>query len=108
MAQKSILAVGNDWNICYNITMKSDKKRENFIKKRKYLFWYVKNPEKVSDEALVEAVLNLGDWDDVQKLIDLLGIKQVAEIFESKAFVQRSNYRPEVKNYFKLYFSKHA
>jgi hypothetical protein len=82
--------------------------RETFIKKRKHLFWYVKHPEKVSDESLVEAVLNLGDWDDVQKLIKLMGIKRVAEIFNKKAFISRSNYRPEVKNYFKLYFSKYA
>lgn len=82
--------------------------REQFIKKRKYLFWYVKDPTKVSDEALVEAVLNLGDWDDVQKLFQILEIKKVADIFEKKAFVTRSNYRPEIKNYFKLYFAKYA
>jgi hypothetical protein len=82
--------------------------REQFIKKRKYLFWYVKEPEKVSDESLVEAVLNLGDWDDVQKLFKLMGIKRVAEIFKKKANVPRSNYRPEVKNYFTLYFNKYA
>lgn len=82
--------------------------REKFILERKFLFWYVKRPERVSDESLVEAVLNLGDWDDVQKLIKLLGIRRVAAIFKKKAFVPRSNYRPEVKNYFKLYFAKYA
>jgi hypothetical protein len=83
-------------------------KREKFILKRKYLFWYVKDPTKVDDASLVEAVLNLGNWDDVQELIKLMGIKKMAEIFEKKAYVQRSNYRPEVKNYFKLYFTKYA
>lgn len=83
--------------------------REQFIKKRKYLFWYIKDPEKnVNDESLVEHVLNYGDWDDVQKLFKLLGIKKAARIFRKKAFVNRSNYRPEVKNYFKLYFAKYA
>lgn len=82
--------------------------REQFIKKRKYLFWYIKNPEKVDDASLVEHILNYGDWDDVQKLIKLLGMKKVAGIFENKAFTKRSNYRPEVKNYFKLYFAKYA
>lgn len=83
-------------------------KRDKFILERKHLFWYVKDPTKVSDESLVEAVLNLGDWDDVQKLEKLLGIRKMAEIFERKAFAKRSNYRPEVKNYFKLYFAKYA
>ena len=47
-----------------------------FIKKRKYLVWYVKDPEKLNNEAIVEAVLNYGDWDDVQKMIKILGIKK--------------------------------
>jgi hypothetical protein len=82
--------------------------REEFIKKRKYLFWYVKNPEKVSDESLVEAVLNLGDWDDVQELIAMMGMRKVADIFEKKAFVKRSNYDKRTVNFFNLYFARHA
>lgn len=81
---------------------------KDFIKKRRYLFWYVKNPTKVSNESLVEAVLNLGDWDDVKKMIKILGVKKVAIIFNKQSNKKRSNYRPEVKNYFKLYFAKYA
>lgn len=83
-------------------------KREKFILERKFLFWYVKRPEKVSDESLVEAVLNLGDWDDVQKLIKLMGIKKVAAIFHKETNRTRVNYDPKIINYFKLYFAKHA
>jgi hypothetical protein len=84
--------------------------REQFIKKRNYLFWYVKEPEKVSDESLVEAVLNLGNWEDFKKLIKLLGIKKVAKIFKKETSPKRirTNYRPEVKNFFSLYFKRHA
>lgn len=82
--------------------------REQFIKKRKYLFWYVKNPEKVSDESLVEAVLNLGDWEDVQKLIKLMGIKKVAGIFKKETSRNRVNYSKRTLNFFNLYFSRHA
>lgn len=83
---------------------------KKFIRERKYLFWYVKNPENVSHESLVEAVLNLGNWNDVQKLFKLLGIKKVAKIFKKETGPKRMriNYRPEVKNYFSLYFKKHA
>jgi hypothetical protein len=37
-------------------------------------------------ESIAENVLNFGDWDDVQELIRIIGIKKVAEIFwkESK------------------------
>ena len=82
--------------------------RENFIKKRAYLFWYIKNPEKVSDEALVEAILNFGEWQDVQKLFKILKIGKIAKIFKKQINKKRTNYNPKIKNYFKLYFKKYA
>ena len=83
-------------------------KREKFIEKRKYLFWYVKDPLKVSDDSLVEAVLNLGDWDDFQELIKLLGVNRISEIFEKNTNRPRVNYDKKIINYFKLYFAKYA
>jgi adenylate cyclase class IV len=82
--------------------------RKKFIEKRKHLFWYVKDPTKVSDEALVEAVLNLGDWDDVQKLIKLLGIRKVASVFKKETNRKRVNYGEKTVNLFNLYFLRHA
>lgn len=81
-----------------------------FIKSKPYLLWYVKDKSKVSPEAVVEAVLNYGDWPDVQKLIKILGIKKVAKIFNQQQHLSsgRTNYRPEVANYFNLYFKKYA
>ena len=81
---------------------------KEFIKKRKYLVWYVKDVTRLSDEAIVEAVLNYGNWDDVQKMIKILGIKKTARIFRIQSRHQRCNYRPEVKNYFALYFKRYA
>lgn len=81
---------------------------QQFIKKRKYLVWYVKNPEKLNNEAIVEAVLNYGDWDDVQEMIRILGIKKTAVIFREKSKQKRCNYLPDIKNYFTLYFNKYA
>lgn len=82
-----------------------------FIKKRPYLIWHTKNYEDLSPESIVEAVLNYGDWDDVQTLIKILGIKKMARIFRKKSKLSkigRQNYRPEIINYFNLYFKKHA
>jgi len=81
---------------------------ENFIKKRRNLVWYVKDLEHLSKEAIVEAVLNYGDFDDVKKLFSILGIKNVARIFRKQTKRRRINYRPEIKNYFRLYFKKYA
>jgi len=83
----------------------------DFIKKRKYLIWWVKDYDKLKAESIVEATLNYGDWDDVQTLIKILGIKKVAKIFREKSkpsAVGRQNYFPEVIHYFKLYFGKYA
>ena len=45
-----------------------------FIKERPYLIWYVskENLGKLNDESIVEHVLNYGNWDDVQKMIEIL------------------------------------
>ena len=81
---------------------------KEFIKKRKHLLWYIKDFENISEEAIVEAVLNYGDFDDINKLINILGIKKVADIFRKKIKNKRCNFNPKIKNYFKLYFKKYA
>ena len=81
---------------------------QKFIKKRPYLIWYTKNYDGLSEEAIVESVLNYGDWDDVKKIFAISGIKKIAAIFRKQTKKKRNNYRPEIKNYFQLYFQKHA
>jgi len=79
-----------------------------FIKKRSHLVWYVKNPEELSPEAVVEAVLNYGDFEDVKKLFSIVGIKETARIFRKQMRRTRVNYDPKVAHYFRLYFEKYA
>lgn len=79
-----------------------------FIRKRKHLFWSTKNYDGLSKEAVVEGILNYGDMHDVRELIALLGVKEVSKIFHEQTNRLRINYRPEVKNYFQLYFQKYA
>ncbi len=80
----------------------------DFVKKRKHLFWSTKNYDGLSNDAVVEGVLNYGDMNDVRELIALLGIQEVARIFRENTNRARINYRPEVVNYFQLYFQKYA
>ncbi len=80
----------------------------DFIKQRKYLVWDVGDYDALDDASIVEATLNYGTWDDIQELIRIMGIKQVAEVFRAHAHQRRSNYYPKVANYFDLYFSKYA
>ena len=82
----------------------------DFISKRKHLIWYVKDYRALSEESIVEATLNYGDWDDVRKVIGILGIERMASIFRKQMATgrQRGNYYPDVANYFNLYFDKYA
>ena len=80
----------------------------DFMSRRKQLIWYVKDLRALDERSVVEHVLNYGNWRDFQKLISILGIKKIAEIFREQVARKRKNYRKEVVNYFRLYFDKHA
>jgi hypothetical protein len=83
-------------------------KLKKYMKARKHIVWYVKNPEDLPAESIVEHTLNYGNWDDVQELIKIIGIKKMADVFKKQTSGLRTNYRPEVTNYFKLYFNKYV
>ena len=82
----------------------------DFISERKHLIWYVKDYRALNEEAIVEATLNYGDWNDVQKVIRIMGIERVATIFRKQMVTgrQRGNYYPDVANYFNLYFDRYV
>lgn len=84
-------------------------KKQKLIKDNAHLFWYVdKNSlSKISDESLVESILNFGDWKSVQKLIEVLSIEKVSEIFFKQIERKRVNYRVPTMNFFKIYFNEH-
>lgn len=79
-----------------------------FIKKRPYLIWHTKNHENLTPDSVVEAVLNYGNWDDVQEMIKIIGVEKTAKIFKLHSLQKRSNYREKTKQYFSLYFKKYA
>ena len=82
----------------------------DFIKKRKHLIWYTNNFDGLNKEAIVEATLNYGNWEDVQQLIKIMGMKKVARVFKAQTSPQRMriNYRPDIKHFFTLYFKHHV
>ncbi len=79
------------------------------LKDRNDLVWWVpeESKENISDEMTLEAVLNYGTWQDVQAAINILGWSDSGSIFSSLDSAKRSNLRPEVRHFFKLYFEKH-
>ena len=80
----------------------------DLVKKKKHLFWSTKNYDGLSEDIIVENFVNYGDMDDINQMIDILGIKKVNRIFQKQIKRERNNYYPQVKNYFKLFFKKYA
>lgn len=77
------------------------------VEKKPFLFWDCKDLKGLSAEAIVEAILTRGDFDDFMELINILGIKRVAEIFYKQTSVKRKNYGKKTENYFRLFFERH-
>lgn len=90
--------------LCYDKNMTLAE----FIKQRKYLIWYTDNYDNLGPESITEAVLNYGDFNDINELKKIIGIKKMAVIFKTAAKRKRTNLRPEIINYFTLYFKKYA
>ena len=80
----------------------------DIIRKKPYLIWYTKDYDALDEDAVVEAVLSGGQWDDVQQLISVLGMKHIAGIFRRQIARQRSNYQPKVADFFSRYFNRYA
>ncbi len=81
---------------------------EKFAKKRPYLFWSTNNYKNLSPAVVLENTLNYGNFDDVKEALKVIGLKKSAAIFKKQISGKRVNYRPEIANYFKLYFKKYA
>ncbi|MEA3499396.1 MAG: hypothetical protein U9R41_00020 [Candidatus Marinimicrobia bacterium] len=90
-------------------TMKIDSKlKKEIVEKNKVLFWDENDLDKVSKELVVEKNLSFGTFDTVQKMINIIGMKDVAKIFKTKIKNKRHNFSFQTENYFTLYFKKHA
>jgi len=64
--------------------------------------------ENVSIEFLLETILNYGSLESVKKMIELIGFEKAHEVFRKQISNERNNYFPPVKNFFELYFRRHA
>jgi len=86
---------------------------KKFIEDHQHLFWYSPAPksETVSDELLVEMVLNYGNMNELRGLFTVMGIRGVAKIFFDsigKSERRKGNYHELTLNYFTLLFNRYA
>lgn len=83
---------------------------KDYIKKHRELFWYSpdERSETVSDELLVETIINYGTLRDIEELFHVMGLENVAAIFRQMTGRKAFNIYPELRNYFELYFNKYV
>ncbi len=81
-----------------------------FIQRHSGLFWYTPEDKKeeISEEFLVETILNYGDLVDINDLINIMGINSVANTFFKAEGRKKLNYYPEIYNFFNLVFNKYV
>jgi hypothetical protein len=84
--------------------------RAEYIKQHASLFWYTPEAKKeeISDNLLVETILNYGTMEDVKALFDLMGMEKVADVFFSAKGRQKLNYFPQIYNFFTLVFNRYV
>lgn len=90
--------------------MRKSAEIKRFIARKPYLFWSMGDSVRndISEELLVESVLQYGDEKDVRKLFRMIGLNRTAEIFFQQISKPRDNYKPRTKNFFILYFKRHV
>ena len=86
---------------------------KQFIRDHNNLFWHIPDDKKeeISNEFLVETILNYGDTNTVIRLFNLFGIKKVAKIFFDSIGLsdrRKGNYHELTINYFTLVFRRYA
>ena len=90
--------------------LKNQKKIQEFIRENSELFWYIKDDEKknISEEFLVETILNFGNIKSTWKLFKLLSIRKVAGIFYHQLEKKRHNYLKLTEHFFRIYFERNV
>lgn len=85
---------------------------KQFIREHGNLFWYTPEDKKeeISEEFLVENILNYGDLKSIIELSQIMGRKKVARIFfdsVNRSDRRKGNYHELTLNYFTLVFKRY-
>lgn len=83
---------------------------KDFLTTNRALFWYTPDDGlfRISDELIIETILNYGTLNNVLELFKIIGIERAAFTFRNLIGRKKGNYFPEIYNYFKLVFDKYV
>lgn len=85
-------------------------KIKHFIKKNEQLFWHTpaKEKENISDEMLLEYILNYADLPTIKEFFGLMGIQKIQSIFHNLNGRKKGNIYPEIYHLFSEYLKRLA
>lgn len=92
----------------FDISEKQLKEAQDIIRQDPPLIWYTKSYDTLDIRSVVEAVLNFGYKQQFDKLISILGMNKTAQVFDYLDQMPRNNLHPIYRNYYSLYFNRHA
>ena len=83
---------------------------EKFILKHESLFWYTpaKELRNISNELLLETILNYGDLKTILECFKIMGVKKAKLVFNSITGRKKGNLYPEIYHLFSEYFKQVA
>lgn len=79
-----------------------------WLNKRRSLWWWVADVTKLSDESILEGVMNYGDWPDFLQLKHWWGLTKIRQLFDKMTNKRRVNLRPPARVLFNDYLTSHA
>lgn len=82
--------------------------RNNWLQKRKSLWWWVPDVTKLDDKSILEGVMNYGRWQDFLDLKKSWGLKKINELYQGMIEPPRCNLRPQTRILYGKYLVKHA
>jgi hypothetical protein len=87
-----------------------NKQLDKFIEKNKHLFWYTPENKKteISDELLLENIINYSDLKTIKELFEIWGLKKAKLVFEGMKDRKAQNFYPEIYHFFSEYFKRVA
>ncbi|MCX6817109.1 MAG: hypothetical protein NTZ93_04565 [Candidatus Beckwithbacteria bacterium] len=80
----------------------------SWLDEHRGLWWWVADVTKLSDESILEGVMNYGDWADFLQLKKWWGLDKIRLLFEKMTTQRRVNLRPPVRVLFNDYLTFHA
>lgn len=92
----------------FDLTDNQLKSAQNIIRQDPSLIWYTKSYDTLDIRSVVEAVLNFGYKKQFDELISVLGMDKTARVFDYLNNMPRNNLHPLYRNYYSLYFNRHA